>query len=213
MTARAGRLIVAMLVIAGGIAAAQTQQPPVFRGGSSLVRVDVTITNRHGEPVTTLTADDFDVSEDGTPQTVETFKLVEADGQPTDGDDLVIRSPEHAAAEAARDDVRVFLIFWDEYHIHRFGSSIMAREALARFVKSALAPTDLIALMDPLLPTDAIRWTRDRGALAQTIGKLEGRYRMYVPSRSVIEDAQAARRDVERLRSGVTVSALIYGYA
>src|SRR5262245_52232423 len=115
------------LLMAAAFAAADARQepqlqPPIFRGGSSLVRVDVTVTDRHGEPVTTLTADDFDVQEDGAPQTVETFKLVEADGQPAEGDDtsLAIRSPEHAAAEAARDDVRVFLIFWDEYHINRF---------------------------------------------------------------------------------------------
>src|SRR6266540_5701535 len=46
------------------------QQPPVFRTGASLVRVDVTVTDRHGEPVTSLTADDFEIQEDGVPQSV-----------------------------------------------------------------------------------------------------------------------------------------------
>ena len=186
------------------------QPPPVFRTGAALVRVDVTVTNRHGEPVTDLSASDFEVSEDNVPQSVETFKLVSADGRQAEDDDtsLEIRSPEHAAAEAARDDVRVFLIFWDEYHIGRFASAIQARHALTDFVTSAFGPTDLVALMDPLLPTDAIRWTRNRTDLSQAIQKLEGRYRVYLPARSVLEEAQLYRRDVERLRSEVTVSAM-----
>jgi len=201
----------AMAIFASLVVVAQAPpQPPVFRGGASLVRVDVTVTDRHGEPVTSLTPDDFELREDGAPQTVETFKLVSADGRPAEGDDtsLEIRSPEHAAAEAARDDVRVFLIFWDEYHIDRFASAIAARKALAEFVTTALAPTDLVAMMDPLLPTDVIRWTRNRAELAQGIQKLEGRWRVYLPPRSVLEEAQLGRRDVERLRSEVTVSAL-----
>src|SRR5207244_4944770 len=102
----------------------------------------------------------------------------------------------------------VFLIFWDEYHIDRFASAIAARKALAEFVTTALAPTDVVAMMDPLLPTDVIRWTRNRADLAQAIQKLEGRWRVYLPPRSVLEEAQLGRRDVERLRSEVTVSAL-----
>jgi VWFA-related protein len=202
------------VVFAGLILSAQTQQaqppPPTFRAGASLVRVDVTVTDHHGEPVTSLTADDFEVQEDGAPQTVETFKLVSADGRPAEGDDtsLAIRSPEHAAAEAARDEVRVFLIFWDEYHIGRFASAIHARKALADFVSSAFGPTDLVALMDPLTPTDAIRWTRNYSDLALSVHKLEGRYREYLPPRSVLEEAQLGRRDVERLRSEVTISAV-----
>src|SRR5262249_11410549 len=158
---------------------------------------------RHGEPVTTLTADDFDIQEDNIPQTIETFKLVSADGRPIEGDDtsLEIRSPEHAAAEAARDEVRVFLIFWDEYHINRFAPAIMGRKALTDFVRTAFAPTDLVALMDPLTPVDAIRWTRNRTELADKVQKLEGRFRIYTPVRSVLEEGQLGRSDTERLRT------------
>ena len=90
----------------------------------------MTVVDRHGEPVTTLTAEDFAVEEDGTPQTVQSFKFVSADGRPPAGDEasLPIRSPEHAAAEAARDDVRVFVIFWDEYHIGRMTEAIKGRK-------------------------------------------------------------------------------------
>ena len=190
--------------------AAQPPQPPTFRSEASLVRVDVAVVDHDGEPVTTLASDDFEVVEDGIPQTVQSFKFVSADGRPPAGEDvsLAIRSPEHAAAEAARDDVRVFLIFWDEYHIGRFVDAIQGRKALTDFVTSAFGPTDLVALMDPLLPVSALRFTRDRAELAARIQKLEGRFGVYVPTRSAAEDAQTGRRDIARVRSEVTLSAM-----
>jgi VWFA-related protein len=206
------------VVLAAAALQAQPQPPqqsapapqPTFRAESNLVRVDVAVVDRHGEPVTSLTADDFTIEEDGDPQRVESFKFVAADGQPRAGDDvsLEIRSPEHAAAEAARDDVRLFVIFWDEYHIGRFASAIHARQALTSVVASAFAPMDLVALMDPLLPVDALRFTRDRTEIADRIRKLEGRLGVYVPTRSAIEEAQMQRRDAARVRAEVTISAV-----
>jgi VWFA-related protein len=175
------------------------------------VRVDVTVVDHHGEPVTDLTKDDFDVREDNVPQTVQTFKFMRASGQPSDDDDLSlpIRSPEHAAAEAARDDIRVFVIFWDEYHIAQMRPTIEGREVLTDFVRNAFGPTDLVALMDPLTPLDAIRFTRDRQALADKVHTLQGRLGVYLPPRSPMEEAQLQMsRDVEVVRSQVTASAL-----
>src|SRR6476469_7810711 len=94
------------------------QKPPVFRAGTNQVRVDVTVLNRKGDPITDLTKDDFEIREDGVLQSIENLKLIEANGEAPDDDvSLPIRSQYHAAAEAARDDIRVFVIFWDEYHI------------------------------------------------------------------------------------------------
>jgi VWFA-related protein len=186
------------------------QRPPVFRGGTASVRVDATVIDRKGNPVTDLTKDDFEVREDGVLQAVDTIKLIHATGEaPDDDTSLPIRSPEHAAVEAARDDIRVFVIFWDEYHIGQFIPATRAREALINFVQTAFGPTDLVALMDQLTPTDAIRFTRDRQALAAEVRQLKGRQGIYLPPRSAVEEAQLYQaRDVERLRSGVTTSAL-----
>jgi VWFA-related protein len=190
--------------------APQPAQPPTFRTEANLVRVDVSVVDRHGEPVAELTQDDFAVEEDGVPQTIQSFKFVSADGRrpPGDGDSLPIRSQEHAAAEAARDDVRVFVIFWDEYHIHRFAEAIKGRKALTDFVSNAFGPADLVALMDPLLPVDALKFTRDRRELSEKIAKLEGRFGIYMPTRSAAEDNMLERRDIAHVRSEVTVSAL-----
>jgi VWFA-related protein len=189
---------------------APAPQPPVFRGGTNQVRVDVTVLDRRGQPVTDLTKDDFEIREDGIAQSIDTIKLIEATGAaPEDDTSLPIRSPYHAAAEAARDDIRVFVIFWDEYHIGQMAPAIRARSALTDFVQFAFGPTDLVALMDQLTPADAIRFTRNRRELVEQVHKLQGRQGVYLPPRSAVEEAQMYRaRDIEMLRSQVTATAL-----
>lgn len=209
------RAIVVLAAAAVTIALARAQEPPeqqrpTFRTGANLVRVDATVIDRRGNPVTHLTADDFVVFEDGVPQRIQSFKFIGATGLPAPGDDvsLAIRSPEHAAAEAARDEVRVFLIFWDEYHIGPLTAE-RARQTLQQFVLSETGPTDLVGLMDPLTPLDAIRFSRDRRALADAIHKLQGRQGSYMPTRSAAEEEHLRRfRDIERIRAQVTSSAL-----
>ena len=188
----------------------QPQRPPVFRGGTNQVRVDITVLNRKGDPITDLTRDDFEVREDGAVQEIDNLKLIEATGSaPDDDTSLPIRSTYHAAAEAARDDIRVFVIFWDEYHIGEMAPAIRARAALSNFVQFAFGPTDLVAITDQLTPSDAIRFTRDRRQLADQVHKLRGRQGVYVPARSAVEEAQMYRaRDIEMLRSQVTATAL-----
>ena len=185
------------------------QPPPTIRSGTNVVRVDATVIDGGGKPVTNLTAEDFEIREDGVPQPITSFKLLEVNGQPTDELSLPIRSPDHAAAEAARDDVRVFLVFWDDYHIDPFASTLRSQEQLTRFLLDAFGPTDLVAFMDPLTPLDAIRFTRDRRALADHMRALKGRRGVYVPPRSALEEGQLHRMgDIERLRAQVTTGAL-----
>jgi VWFA-related protein len=187
----------------------EPQRPPTFRTGTNLVRVDVNVLDKDGKPVRNLAAEDFELRENGEVQSISSFKLVEATGQPTDDLSLPIRSPQHAATEAARDDVRLFVIFWDEYHIDQFGSAVRAREQLTNFVLEAFGPTDLVALMDQLTPISALRFTRDRRDLANQVHNLRGRRGLYIPARSAIEEAHLRNgQDVERIRSQVTATAL-----
>ena len=187
----------------------QQQQPPVFRGGANVVRVDVTVTSSRGEPVTDLTKDDFLLTEDGAPQTIDSFELVHVTGEPTDDRSLEIHSTSQAATEAARDDVRLFLIFWDEYHIGEFIPATRGREVLTEFVRSAFGPTDLVGIMDQLTTVDSIKFTRDRLELADQIHGLKGRLGVLIPPRSAVEEAALQNpRDIYRVRNEITTSAL-----
>jgi VWFA-related protein len=215
---RASTAVVAALagLLGLGVRAQEPQQgqpqppKPVFRTGAELVRVDAVVLDRQGRPVPSLTASDFELQEEGVAQEIRSFQYIKADGQPDPESELSleIRSRSHAAVEAARDNVRVFLIFWDEYHIGQMMSAPRARASLMQFVRSAFGPTDIVAFMDPLTTIDAITFTRDRLELFEKTRRLLGRSGVYVPTRSAVEDAHLQRGDVERLRSEVTVSAL-----
>jgi len=192
--------------------AAQEPQTPTFRTGTNIVRVDATVVDRNGNPVPSLTADDFEIREDGVPQTISSFKFVMADGRASDDRSLPIRSQAHAASEAERDDVRTFVILWDEYHIGELAGAYRAREALEQAVLTAFGETDLVALIDQLTPVADIEFTRDRRALADRVRKLKGRRGVYT-SRSLLEDAQMSAAvsypgGIEGIRSVVTVDAI-----
>ena len=168
----------------------------MFKTGADLVRVDVVVLDRQGEPVTSLTAGDFELQEEGVAQEIRAFQFVKADGHPAANDEvsLVIRSRSHAASEAARDNVRLFLIFWDEYHIGQMASATRARNALTQFVRTAFGPTDIVAFMDPLTPIDAITFTRDRLELVRADAPADR------PLRRLRADAQRGRGRASRAR-------------
>ena len=185
-------------------------QVPIFRAGTDLVRVDVTATANGDEPVTDLQAGDFEVFEDDVPQTVETIKFVRVDGTRTSNLDepLAIRSKQHALLEAAREDVRLFALFLDDYHIDkRPDITLPLRDTLTRFIKQ-LGPNDLVVLMDPLTTLYDLKYTRAKDELLQRIRTFEGRRGEAYPVKSAIEEAQLTQRNWLELRAGVTLSAL-----
>src|SRR3954447_16498638 len=59
--------------------APEVEAPPplVEKIDVSVVNVDVTVTDRHGQPVRNLTRDDFEIVEDGKPQPISNFYVVE----------------------------------------------------------------------------------------------------------------------------------------
>src|SRR5712672_2776305 len=70
-----GVIVVAVLV---AIEHAQTPQPrPQFRSGVEYVQVDVRVVDEKGEPVHDLKQQDFKVFEDGAPQDLKTFSIVD----------------------------------------------------------------------------------------------------------------------------------------
>jgi probable FeS assembly SUF system protein SufT len=172
--------------------------------------VDVIVTDSRGNPVKNLTQADFSVFEDGKPQTVETFKLIDLAAAPERGGEVprAIRSDSDEEFEAGRDDIRLVAIFLDDYHVRR-SSGMAVREPLAGFVAKQLSPGDMVAVMYPLTPTAALRFTRDHDAVIEEVRRFEGRKYDYRP-RNEIEERYAyyPAAVVERLRNQVTLTAL-----
>jgi VWFA-related protein len=186
-------------------------QPPVFRAGINFVRVDVIVTDKNGNSVPDLKQTDFEVTESGKPQTVETFKRVELDGgliPGPDGPPRAIRTDNDEELEAARDDVRLFGLFLDDYHVRRL-SSMSARNEIARFIETQLGPSDMIGTMYPLTPLDAVRFTRNHGAVMRGVQQFLGRKFEYEPKNDVEQRYMYYPTEtVERIRNDVSLSAL-----
>jgi VWFA-related protein len=186
------------------------QRPPVFRAGVNAVRVDVIVSDKDGNPVGDLTAADFEVQEDGKPQSIDLFKLINSDGNVGPGAEppRPIRSEYDQEAEAARDDVRLFVIFLDDYHVRRL-NALRMREVLAEFVKTQLGPLDMVAVMYPLMSVQQLTFTRDLDAAAATLRAFEGRKYDYRPRNTFEEQyANYPTQAVETVRNEVVMTAL-----
>src|SRR5437867_2637432 len=186
-------------------------QQPVFSSGISLVRVDVIITDRNGNQIADLQPADFDVTEDGKPQKIETFKLIKLDGGISSAINELpkeIRNDYDEESEAAREDVRLFAIFLDDYHVRR-GASMSVRNPLTRCVETQLGPSDMVGVMYPLESTSSVRMTRNHSAVVRGLQQFQGRKYDYTP-RNQFEERYAyyPTEIVERIRNQVSLSAL-----
>jgi Ca-activated chloride channel family protein len=76
----ASAVLVVLHVLAGGALVARQQQP--FRAGIDLVTFGVSVVDRQGKPVTGLTADDFQILENGKPQALRFFAAGQPDEAP-----------------------------------------------------------------------------------------------------------------------------------
>jgi len=118
-----------------------------FRAEANFVRVDVFPT-LNGQPVRDLTQTDFELLEDGVPQTIRTFEQVTVRGP---GPDEFRREPtttreSRDMAESGRS--RIIVIFLDTYFVDFAGSHRMQR-TLVNLLNRVVGPDDLFAVMTP----------------------------------------------------------------
>ena len=161
----------AVLVCALGIALSANQQPsgqrPVFRAGSILVSVDA-YPRKDGRVIEGLTKDDFEVFEDGKPQTIETFQFVRVDPVTPDADRRDPTSVADAERQAADPRNRLFVIFLDLFHVS-FAGSNQAKAPILDFLHRTLAANDMFAVMTPEVPVSALTFARRTETIEQEL--------------------------------------------
>src|SRR4051812_33491301 len=69
-------LFAAALIASASVTDRAQQASPTFRTGVEAVAVDAFVTDRQGNPVGNLTVADFDILEDGKPQSITSFTEV-----------------------------------------------------------------------------------------------------------------------------------------
>ena len=165
-------LALAIAVAALGIAQTASTPPPPqeqqprqpFRAEANFVRVDAYPT-RNGQPVLDLTADDFEVFEDGKPQAVQSFERVVISPA---GPEALRSEPN--TIEASRQLVanprnRVFVLFLDTPHVSVAGGW-HAREAIIRMIDRVLGPDDLVGIMTPRMAASDVVLARKTAVIA-----------------------------------------------
>ncbi|MGE5245895.1 MAG: VWA domain-containing protein [Betaproteobacteria bacterium] len=179
MNRRARVTAVAALLAGAGLAAApQTpqQQTPTFKLEVNYVEVDVLVTDQQGNFVRDLKQDDFQVFEDGRPQKISAFSVV----------DLPVERAERplGAAQPIEPDVRsnerpfngrIYVMVIDDLHT-LFGRTDRVKRAAREFIEQHLGANDLMAVVHTAGPTDASQdFTNNKRLLLAAVDRTDGR--------------------------------------
>ena len=152
-------------------------QPPsvAFRADADFVEVPVIVTGRDGRFVGGLTVDDFRVSEDGEPQALTVFGLVDL---PTRRPfrPIYAEAPVEPDVHAARPtfEGRLYVLLLDDLHTSVLRTAEV-RRAARRFVEERLYAGDLAAVAFTSGRTDGQELTQRRSLLVSAIDRFEGR--------------------------------------
>ena len=168
---------------AGGSARAQAnqpaapQQPPItFRAEINYVEVDARVLDAQGKFIPGLTAGDFQVLEDGKPQQVTAFSLVNIPverierplfaSKPIEPD---VRTNLQAA------NGRIYLIVLDDLHTHPLRSN-RTKVAARQFIEKYIGSNDMAAVVYTGGRVDASQdFTGNQRLLVQAVDKFMGR--------------------------------------
>lgn len=120
-------------------------QQPVFRTEANYIRVDAYVT-RGDEPVTDLTAADFELLEDGVPQKIDAFEFVRIQPAGPQATRVEPNSQQAANQMAADPRARAFVIFLDVDHVPVEGSH-RVRSELARMIDRMVGQDDFIGVI------------------------------------------------------------------
>ena len=171
-------LLAAAIVLQSPVEGQEPRPAPgvTFQVEVNYVDVDVVVTDDQGKFVTGLTRDDFSVFEDGKPQKIDTFSLVEI---PVEKSDEVVVEGRTIPADTRTNREpfagRVYVIVLDDLDVSALRSTPV-RDAARRFVREHMAANDLGAVVYTSGRSDAAQeFTTDRELLIRAIDKFQGR--------------------------------------
>src|SRR5215831_1597321 len=132
-----------IVTIAGSLGIAQDRQPPSFKTGVQLVRIDVSVLDEQRRPVRGLQSADFTVLEDGQPRPIRSFQAVDIATAPPP----VAPLPAHNVAtnRIGNETGRLLIIMMDR-SIPPERPMLIARQ-VADAAVDAMAPGDLAAIV------------------------------------------------------------------
>jgi VWFA-related protein len=142
------------------------QAPPVFRGGTVLIPIDVRVIDRNGQPVTDLTQADFTVRENGQPQTIRHFSTQSFEPQPTAPSGALVRHTT-LTNDITPQTNRIFLIMLGRGRLQEPSKGV---DATLTFIRQHLLPQDQVSVFAYDRATD---FTTDHEQAAQVVERFK----------------------------------------
>lgn len=145
----------------------QSQPTPVFRSSVEAVQVDVVVTDQNDKPVSGLTVDDFEVSENSVPQVITTFAPVNI---PLERREPLPFDAEPDVQTNAREYRHVFLIFVPG------NTDLKARLRARQFITEYFGDNDLgaVFVLGAARTQDGQDFTNNKRLLIESIEKSPG---------------------------------------
>ena len=155
----------------------ETGDVDVVKITTNLVQIDAVVTDRKGNQVTDLRADELEMLENGKPQKITEFSYIKlartaaTDNKPAETNATPIPEP---PKRLRREEVRrTIALIVDDLRMS-FDSVRFTKEALKKFLDEQLHPTDLVAIIRTAGGTGALQtFTSDRQQLYTAVEKLK----------------------------------------
>jgi VWFA-related protein len=166
--------------------------PPTFAAGVEMVVVDVVVTAKGGGPIPGLRREDFEVSEEGVAQDVQTFESVDVSppGEEEEPEPAAPRVSLNTGPQAM--NARSYVLIFDQDHLSPVGAS-RAKRAIADFLRFGPRAGDTVMIVG----TGGGAWwvTRAGEARAELDALLKGMQGRYTVSETPdrITDWEALR--------------------
>jgi VWFA-related protein len=160
-----------------GFAGLHAQSPQsTFQAEVNLIEVDATVTDQQGNTVVGLTADDFELFDEGQPQTIAAFSFVDiALAIPTEFPGVARPVPQHVRSNREPVSGRMYVIVLDDMNIDPIRSSVVRQHA-REFVEGYFGEGDIAAVTYTSGRTGASQdFTSDPRLLLASIDRFMGR--------------------------------------
>lgn len=158
-------VLVVAVAVCGVLGVAARQ--PVFRSGVEYVPLDVVVTDRDDRPVTDLRKDEFEILENGRPQTIADFRIVSVPVAHRTMKAEVEPEPDVATNTPPSPDSRLFVIVVDDLHLIE-ADIVPVKRVLMDFI-AALSPDDDVAIVFVGHSNLSVNFTRNAARLRAAI--------------------------------------------
>jgi len=129
------------------MASVQQSQAPVFKSKVEIVQLDVSVLDKHRQPVKGLTEKAFTILEDGKPQKIVGFSTFDTDDSAPPATGWMRDVPPDVTTNDLKPDARLFVIVMDDAMIPQEPFAIQSAKQIAADIIDKIGPNDLTSVV------------------------------------------------------------------